>query len=63
MQENHLFEYAVIRIVPQVERARIGQDDVAFPTRNGFQDFENLNAIDGAGRPGDADDQPLLHGA
>ena len=44
-------------------RARIRQDEVAFPIRNGFQDFENLNAIDRAGRPGNSDDQPLLHGA
>jgi len=50
-------------LVPQIQRAGVGQDGVTFPSIHGLQNFENLDTVGSTGRTGDADDQALLHAA
>jgi hypothetical protein len=51
-----------IQLVPDGERAGVGEHEVALPAF-AFQHLENLDAVDGARGTGDPDDQALLHGA
>jgi hypothetical protein len=47
------------QLVPDVEGARVGQDEVGLPPRLPLEEPEDFDAVDGARRPGKADDQPL----
>src|SRR5689334_19105928 len=46
-------------VVPGVERAGVGHDQVRFPTADRAQCLEYAHAVDRAGRAGHGDDQAL----
>ena len=50
-----------LQLVPQVERARVGEHEVAFDVQLP-EALEKPNPIDCAGRSRDPDDQAFLHG-
>jgi hypothetical protein len=47
------------QLVPDIEGPRVGQDEVGLPPRLPLEELEDFDAVDGARRPAEADDQPL----
>ncbi|MNC93924.1 hypothetical protein D3C83_106600 [compost metagenome] len=46
-------------VLPRVEGAGIGHDEMRFPSAGLAQDLEDANAVNRAGGTGDRDDQTL----
>jgi hypothetical protein len=47
------------QLVPDIEGPGVGQDEVRLPPRLPLEELEDFDAVDGARRPAEADDQPL----
>jgi hypothetical protein len=61
---RELFDFLALHLelVPHVERAGVGEHEMALPSFNLPEGAQDFDAINRAGRSGDADDQALRHG-